>query len=101
VECTIRVGAFHLGTGHFAKSHHREIAARLDCASSLSVQRGLILLQLLLCAVRRSDSPFVSWLAQFDRIGPAHYVAAATIIGLGATLMAPRHALSDVDSTAL
>jgi hypothetical protein len=28
-------------------------------------------------------------------------VAAATIIGLGATLMAPKHALSDVDSTAL
>jgi predicted MFS family arabinose efflux permease len=42
----------------------------------------------------------VSWLAHLDRIGPAHYVAAATVVGLGATLMAPRHALSDVDATA-
>lgn len=43
----------------------------------------------------------VSWLAHLDRIGPAHYVAAVTVVGLGATLMAPRHALSDVDSTPL
>jgi hypothetical protein len=43
----------------------------------------------------------VSWLAHFDRIGPAHYVAAVTVVGLGATLMAPRHALRDVDSAAL
>jgi hypothetical protein len=42
----------------------------------------------------------VSWLAHLDRIGPAHYVAAASVVGLGATLMAPRHALSDVDATA-
>jgi hypothetical protein len=42
----------------------------------------------------------VSWLAHLDRIGPAHYVAAATVVGLGATLMAPRHSLSDVDATA-
>jgi MFS family permease len=42
----------------------------------------------------------VSWLAHLDRIGPAHYVAAATVVGLGATLMAPSHALSDVDATA-
>jgi MFS family permease len=42
----------------------------------------------------------VSWLAHFDRMGPAHYVAAATVVGLGATLMAPRYPLSDVDTTA-
>jgi MFS family permease len=42
----------------------------------------------------------VSWLAHLDRIGPAHYVAVATAAGLGATLMAPRHALSDVGATA-
>jgi hypothetical protein len=43
---------------------------------------------------------FVSWLAHLDRIGPAHYVAAATVVGLGAILMAPRYPLSDVDTTA-
>ena len=43
---------------------------------------------------------FVSWLAHCDRSGPAHYVAAVTIIGLGATLTAPKHAFNDVDSTA-
>jgi MFS family permease len=43
----------------------------------------------------------VSWLAHLGRIAPAHYVAAVTVIGLGGMLMAPRHALSDIDSTAL
>lgn len=42
----------------------------------------------------------VSWLTHLDRIGPAHYVAAVTFVGLGATLMAPKHALSDIDATA-
>src|SRR5258708_40186050 len=42
----------------------------------------------------------VSLLAHLDRIGPAHYVAAVTVVGLGATLMAPKHALRDVDTTA-
>jgi hypothetical protein len=31
----------------------------------------------------------VSWLAHFDRIGLAHYIAAVTVVGLGGTLMAP------------
>jgi MFS family permease len=39
----------------------------------------------------------VSWLVHFDRIAPAHYVAAVTAVGLAATLMAPRHRLSDAD----
>ena len=38
-----------------------------------------------------------SWLAHVDRMGPAHYVAAVTVIGVCATLAAPRKALSDVD----
>src|ERR1700730_9212306 len=42
----------------------------------------------------------VSWLVHLDRIGPAHYVAVVTVVGLCATLMAPKHALSDVDTTA-
>jgi len=42
----------------------------------------------------------VSWLVHLDRIGPAHYVAAVTVVGLCATFMAPKHALSDVDTTA-
>jgi MFS family permease len=42
----------------------------------------------------------VSWLVHLDRIGPAHYVAAVTAVGLCATFMAPKHALSDVDTTA-
>jgi MFS family permease len=42
----------------------------------------------------------VSWLAHLDRIGPAHYVAATTVVGLGATLMAPNHALSEIDASA-
>jgi hypothetical protein len=42
----------------------------------------------------------VSWLAHLDRLGPAHYVAAVSVVGLGATMMAPRHALNDVDTTA-
>jgi MFS family permease len=42
----------------------------------------------------------VSWLVHLDRIGPAHYVAAVTVVGLCATFMAPKHALSDVDATA-
>jgi hypothetical protein len=33
----------------------------------------------------------VSWLVHLDRIGPAHYVAAVTVAGLAAMLMAPRH----------
>lgn len=33
----------------------------------------------------------VTWLVHLDRIGPAHYVAAVTVAGLVATLMAPRH----------
>jgi hypothetical protein len=37
----------------------------------------------------------VSWLVHFDRIVPAHYVAAVTIVGLAAILMAPSHRLSD------
>jgi hypothetical protein len=42
----------------------------------------------------------VSWLAHFDRIGPAHYIAAVTVVGLGGTLMAPKHALSEIDASA-
>lgn len=42
----------------------------------------------------------VSWLVHFDRIAPAHYVAAVTTVGLAATLMAPRHRLSDADMPA-
>ena len=42
----------------------------------------------------------VSWLVHLDRIGPAHYVAAVTIVGLGATLIAPSHRLSDLDTPA-
>ena len=42
----------------------------------------------------------VSWLVHLDRIGPAHYVAAVTVVGLCATFMAPKHALSDVDTPA-
>jgi MFS family permease len=42
----------------------------------------------------------VSWLAHLDRIGPAHYIAAVTVVGLGATLMAPKHALSQIDASA-
>ena len=37
----------------------------------------------------------VSWLVHFDRILPAHYVAAVTIVGLAAMLMAPSHRFSD------
>jgi MFS family permease len=33
----------------------------------------------------------VTWLVHLDRIGPAHYIAAATVAGLVATLMAPQH----------
>jgi MFS family permease len=33
----------------------------------------------------------VTWLVHLDRIGPAHYIAAVTVAGLAATLMAPRH----------
>jgi MFS family permease len=33
----------------------------------------------------------VTWLVHLDRIGPAHYIAAATVAGLVATLMAPHH----------
>jgi MFS family permease len=33
----------------------------------------------------------VTWLVHLDRIGPAHYIAAVTVAGLVATLMAPRH----------
>jgi hypothetical protein len=32
----------------------------------------------------------VTWLVHLDRIGPAHYIAAVTVAGLAATLMAPR-----------
>jgi hypothetical protein len=31
----------------------------------------------------------VSWLAHVNRLNPAHYVAAVTVLGLLATLMAP------------
>jgi MFS family permease len=34
--------------------------------------------------------PLVLWLAHLDRIGPAHYIAAVTIAGLCATLLAPK-----------
>jgi len=43
----------------------------------------------------------VSWLVHLDRSGPAYYVAAVTGVGLCATLMAPKHALSDADTTAI
>ena len=43
----------------------------------------------------------VSWLVHLDRSGPAYYVAAVTVVGLCATLMAPKHALSDADTTAI
>jgi MFS family permease len=33
----------------------------------------------------------VTWLVHLDRIGPAHYVAAVTVAGLAATLMAPSY----------
>ena len=39
----------------------------------------------------------VPWLAHLGRIGPAQYIAAATSVGLCATLMAPKHALSEID----
>jgi MFS family permease len=42
----------------------------------------------------------VSWLAHLDRMGPAHYIAAVTVVGLGATLMAPKHAVSEIDALA-
>jgi MFS family permease len=42
----------------------------------------------------------VSWLVHFDRIAPAHYVAAVAAVGLAATLMAPRHRLNDADMPA-
>ena len=42
----------------------------------------------------------VSWLAHLDRIGPANYVAAVTVVGLCATLMAPKHALNEIDASA-
>jgi hypothetical protein len=31
----------------------------------------------------------VSWLAHVNRVNPAHYVAAVTVLGILATLMAP------------
>ncbi len=31
----------------------------------------------------------VSWLAHVDRLAPAHYIAGVTVLGVGATLMAP------------
>jgi MFS family permease len=40
----------------------------------------------------------VSWLVHLDRIVPAHYVAAVTVVGLAATVMAPSHMLSDPDT---
>jgi len=33
----------------------------------------------------------VSWLVHLDRMAPAHYVAAVTVAGLAATLMAPSY----------
>jgi MFS family permease len=42
----------------------------------------------------------VSWLAHLDRTGPAYYVAAVTLVGLGATLSAPSHGLNDPAPTA-
>jgi MFS family permease len=39
----------------------------------------------------------VSWLVHFDRIVPAHDVAASAIAGLAATVLAPSHRLSDPD----
>ena len=39
----------------------------------------------------------VSWLAHLDRLGPAHYVAAITALGLLATLMAPTIHIVDAD----
>jgi MFS family permease len=41
----------------------------------------------------------VSWLAHLDRTGPAYYVAAVTLVGLGATLSAPSHRLNDPETT--
>jgi MFS family permease len=37
----------------------------------------------------------VSWLAHLDRTGPAYYVAAVTLVGLGAILSAPSHGLNN------
>ena len=42
----------------------------------------------------------VSWFAHLNRIGPAHYIAAVTVVGFGATLTAPRYALSETDALA-
>jgi hypothetical protein len=42
----------------------------------------------------------VSWLVNLDRIVPAHYVAAATVVGLAATVMAPSHRLGDPETPA-
>jgi MFS family permease len=42
----------------------------------------------------------VSWLVHLDRIMPAHYVAAVTVVGLAATVVAPSHRLSDPDTPA-
>jgi MFS family permease len=41
---------------------------------------------------------FISWLVHLDRLVPAHYVAAVTVLGIAATLMAPSHRLSDQDT---
>ena len=60
-----------------------------------TIERSLVLLQLRLRGLRRTDSPFGPWLAHLGRIGPAQYIAAATFVGLCATLMAPKHALSE------
>jgi hypothetical protein len=41
---------------------------------------------------------FISGLVHPDRLVPAHYVAAVTVLGIAATLMAPSHRLSDQDT---
>jgi MFS family permease len=40
----------------------------------------------------------VSLLVHFDRLGPAYYVIAVTVIGFGAVVLAPRYAVSDLES---
>jgi cytochrome c biogenesis factor len=42
----------------------------------------------------------VSYLARFERVGPAYYVACMTIVGLVAALATPSHPLSELDAEA-
>jgi len=43
---------------------------------------------------------FVSWLAHVDRMGPAHYVAAVSVVGLGCNADGTEASVGDVETTA-